>query len=223
MHWCCLSQSLCSAVASNRYAYQTISRHEALELSFMGLIHRLIYGDRTSEVVAESFEVAMSNHAMHLGKLILQGQVVLDLLARLEEHLVVIHEMCMRESLVITDARDQLLADLWTTLGGNQRRLRGIRNHLNLLRNVSRYRTRALTHVLRAMEEISRREELIHELRAQAVVPGIAAGTIPLKIQLESIRSGIERLLDSGANARRKKAEITQQVLVSSDNSEDHD
>lgn len=50
-------------------------------------------------------------------------------------------------------------------------------------------------------------------------MPGIAAGTVPLKVQLESIMVGIQRLVDKGADARRKKGEITQQVLKSFDDS----
>lgn len=151
-----VANSIHSTIAINRHAYQTITNHEAQELSFTGVIHWLLFGDSTSEVVARSFEVAMSNHAMHLSRLVIEGQVVLNFLGCLEEHLVVIHKMCLRESLVISDAREQLLAELWTILGGNQRKLRGLRNHLALLRNVSRYRSKALSHVLRTMEEVSR-------------------------------------------------------------------
>ena len=88
----------------------------------------------------------------------------------LDTQLSALHELCAREDLAISAARDALLSDLWTILGGNRDRLRSFETNLDLLKHLGEYRRRAAAHVAAAAQTVQAMGEEMEELRERAGV-----------------------------------------------------
>ncbi|KAJ3910854.1 hypothetical protein F5877DRAFT_55854, partial [Lentinula edodes] len=92
------------------------------------------------KLVLQGFAESMSTLSAVIQRLILLAEVELSNLERLEDHLSLIHEIVSREDSSISSAKAELLGEIWTWLGGNQRELRGHNAHLELLHGISSYR-----------------------------------------------------------------------------------
>jgi hypothetical protein len=130
----------------------------------------------------------------NMQRLALEAVVSMLDLDKLEEHLKSIHEIVSREDSSISEARDELLENLWTKLGANQKQLRGMDKQLALLKGVGGYRDLARAHVVEALQVLELMAEEMEELRERVAAPELVGDGIPIDVHIKSIRSGLEKL-----------------------------
>jgi len=173
------------------------------------------------QVVTRTFSEAMNTLSANMRRLALEAEVSISDLNTLEEHLKSIHEVVSREDSSIKVAKDELLAQLWTALGGNRKELKGMDKHLTLLKGIGRYRNRALAHVITAQQTLETMAEEMEELRERVAAPELVGNAIPVEVHMKSIRSGLERLKDRRIGAKRLEEQIRNRVLGSEDEVKD--
>jgi hypothetical protein len=153
----------------------------------------------------------------NMQRLVLEAQVSISDLENLEEHLRSIHEVVSREDSSISEAKDELLALLWTKLGGNQKQLNGMDKHIALLKGVGGYRDRARAHVVAALQVLETMAEEMEELRERVAAPELVGDAIPIDVHMKSIRSGLERLKERRIGAKHLEEQLRNRVLGSED------
>ncbi|KAJ3816401.1 hypothetical protein F5880DRAFT_1512697, partial [Lentinula raphanica] len=99
----------------------------------------------------------------------------------------------------------ELLGEIWTWLGGNQRELDGHNAHLELLRGIGGFRKQALAHVVSALQILRALSDDMENMREQMVTPELVGSQIPLEVQIGSIQHGLQRLRDSKALAKERE------------------
>jgi len=198
-------------LAVNDHALNTIKAHEAKS---RGLIARFSPLSSTSkQLITKTFDDAMTILSSSMQRIVLEAQVSMSNLDNLEQRLTTLHEIIIRENGSISAEREQLLADLWTFLGGNKRKVRGLDGHLFLLRNIGEYRTKALAHVSAAMHALEGMSEDMEDLRERVAAPDIAGDRIPVEVHMKSIKAGLDRLTEQRYRARIREEENIQRFL----------
>jgi hypothetical protein len=168
----------------------------------------------TNEVVTQTFTEAMNVLAASLRRLVVEAEVSLSNLDRLEERLSTLHELVSREDSSISSAKSELLSDLWTMLGGNRRTLHGYEEHLVLLKDLGGYRKRALVHVVTALQTLQAMSEDMEDLRERVTAPELVGSRIPVEVHMRSIKSGLERLQQGRMKAQEREEEAVKRVLA---------
>lgn len=157
----------------------------------------------------------MNTLSVNMRRLALEAEVSISDLNTLEEHLNSILDVVSREDSSINAAKDELLAQLWTILGGNRKELKGMDKHLALLKGVGGYRDRARAHVVAALQTLETMAEEMEELRERVAAPELVGNAIPIEVHMKSIRSGLERLKDRRIGAKRAEEQIRDRILRS--------
>ena len=134
-------------------------------------------------------------------------------LNELEERLLAIHELVAREDAVLSSSKADLLAELWTILGGNAKELRNLEGNLDLLKNLGLYRKKALAHVVAALQTLQSMSEDMEDLRERVTMPELVGESIPVEVHIKSIQSGLERLQEKRLKAKEQEQEIVGRVL----------
>ena len=155
----------------------------------------------------------MNTLSTNMQRLVLEAEVSISDLDKLEEHLKSIHEIVSREDISISAARGELLAQLWTVLGGNRKELDEMDEHRALLKGVGGYRDRALAHVVAALHMLETMAEDMEELRERVSTPRLVGEAIPIDVHMKSLRGGLERLKERRDGARTMEDEIVKRVL----------
>jgi hypothetical protein len=170
----------------------------------------------TKEVVERTFTEAMDTLSDNMQRLVSEAEVSISDLNKLKEHLTSIHEIVSREDTSISVARGELLAQLWTHLGGNREEPNKMDEHRALLNDVDGYRDRALAHVVAALHILETMAEDMEEtmvedlgeFRERVGDPWLCIATIPIDVHMKSLRSGLERLKWLRAATRKTVEEI---------------
>jgi hypothetical protein len=161
----------------------------------------------------KTFEEAMSVLSANMERLILEAEHSLHNLNGLEERLVTLHEVVSREDLSISSFKTELLEELWTKLGGNQKELRSFDHHLNLLKGLSEYRKQALIHVVAALETLRAMSEDMADMRERVAAPDLVGSKVPVEVHMKSIRMGLERLQEGRIRAKHLEEAAVKRVL----------
>ncbi|THH15568.1 hypothetical protein EW146_g4925 [Bondarzewia mesenterica] len=182
------------------------------------VLHRLWPFSSTSEaatraVVTRTFGDAMNVLSTSMRRLVLEAEISLADLNKLEERLWTLAELVAREDSTLSSTRADLLADLWTRLGGNRKVVRGVEGHMMLLRNVGTYRKRALAHVVATLHTLEGMSEDMEELRERVTAPDLVGDKIPIEVHMKSIRTGLERLQERRIRARESQDAIVNRVM----------
>lgn len=167
----------------------------------------------TNEAVIQTFTDAMDVLATSMRRLVVEAEVSLVNLDKLEERLSTLHELISREDSSLSTAKLELLSELWTKLGGNRRALQGYDEHLFLLKSLGGYRKRALVHVVTALQTLQAMSEDMEDLRERVAAPDLVGSSIPVEVHMKSIKSGLERLKVGREKARKREEEAVRRVL----------
>jgi hypothetical protein len=205
-------------MAINDYAMHTIQAATTQKNSFVNTVMALVpFGpsidDYQMRAVTQSFTTAMDTLASNMERLQLENAAVMARLDKLEMRLASIHELVAVEDDGLNAAREELLALLWTQLGGNRRTLRGMDKHAALLSGIGHYRNRALAHVVATMQALSAYAEDMEVLRERVAAPALAADSVPVEAHVRSIGAGLKRLQERVDRAERRRQEITDAIL----------
>jgi hypothetical protein len=161
----------------------------------------------------ETFLMSMDNIASHVVRLRDEAEISMGHLLRLEEHLMVLHEITHRDNKELTAAQEDVLVELWTWLGGNKSKLRKMSLNLDLLRGVESYRKKALAHVVATLQVLHALDADMEELRTRVAAPDIVGDKIPIEVHIKSIKAGVERLKDGQMKASLKQGESIASIL----------
>jgi len=214
-----LNSKVTSAVdgimAVNDYALRTIESAQSQSAS--SILRQILpwTSKRKTDFVLSTFEDSMNYLSATVARLVVEFELNLQNLDRLEEQLSVLHELVSREDKSISSAKSELLGELWTKAGGNRRKLRGYEHHLQLLKGLSEYRKQALAHVVGALQTLAQMSEDIESLRERVAAPELVGGRIPLEVHIRSIQSGLERLNEGRSKAKARESEAVKRILGS--------
>ena len=207
-------------MAVNDYALQSIESARANEPSPWSPRALAIWKPArpsTKEVITKTFEEAMGVLSANMERLILEAEHNLHNLNGLEERLATLHEVVSREDLSISSDKTELLEELWTKLGGNQKKLRNFDHHLNLLKGLSDYRRQAIVHVVAALETLRAMSEDMADMRERVAAPDLVGSKVPVEVHMKSIRMGLERLQEGRIRAKDLEEAAVKRVLSMED------
>ncbi|KAI1796945.1 hypothetical protein LXA43DRAFT_911221 [Ganoderma leucocontextum] len=203
-----------NVMAINDYALQTIEGAQAQQPSAVMRVLWPFGAEPPSRAAAlDVFHKSMDVHASEMQRLILEVEVSSANLDALDAHLDMLHEICTRESLDMSAARDALLSDLWTILGGNRDHVRTFNTNLELLRELGEYRKRAAAHVAAAMQTLQAMGEDMEDLRERVAAPELVGDRVPVEVHMKSIRAGIERLKEQRVKAKEREEMLMNRIL----------
>jgi len=156
------------------------------------------------EVVQRTFTEEMNKLPINMQLLVHEAEVSISDLNKLEEYLKSIHEIVSREDSRFSQAKEELLAQLWTKMGGDGKEFREMEERRALLKGVGKYRDRARGYVVAALQYLEKMVEDMEELRERIAAPQLAGETVPIGIQIKRLRFGLERLKERRAGTRKK-------------------
>lgn len=192
-----------SIMAVNDHALRTIEQasHKKTVFSLDTLIPWT--ASRKNRIMTSTFNDAMDTLSTQISRLILEAEANIENLNDLEERLGALHELASREVVAVKGDREELLAQLWTILGGNRKELKNFNENLVILKNVGTYRNQARMHVTATLQTLQSLSEDMEDLRERVATPGLVGESIPLEVQVKSIQYGLERLRENRMRARR--------------------
>ncbi|KAJ6576639.1 hypothetical protein DFH09DRAFT_914501, partial [Mycena vulgaris] len=203
-------------IAVNDYALHTIEA--AQSQSSPSIMQHLIPWSSSkpkSDLILATFEDSMNYLSFTMQSLIIEFEANLHNLNNLEEQLSVLHEFVSREDASISSAYSELLGELWSMVGGNQRKLWGYKHHLRLLNGLSHYRKQALVHVVSALQTLTQMSEDIENLRERVTAPELTGSRIPVEVHIKSIQNGLERVKEVRSKAKVRESEAVKKILGS--------
>lgn len=171
--------------------------------------------------VLVTFVQASSVMDTSIQRLIGEAELALRELDDLEAKLHVISEIVQRESGELHERTQEVLAQVWTILGGNRAKLANFEGHKFLLSNISVYRKRALALISRSLVQLQTMQSDLEDLRDRVAEPGLldsagagaeldadaAVERIPLEVHIQSIRRGVDRLNEGMSRAKGREQE----------------
>jgi hypothetical protein len=151
--------------------------------------------------------------------LTLEAKASIPDLNKLEEHLKAIHKVVSDGESSFSTARDELLVEPWTILGGKRKELNEMDKHLALLRGLGGYRHRARAHVVGALQVLESMAKEIDKFRERVAAPELVGDAIPIDVQMKSIRSGLDRLKERRIGAKQLEGQLRNRILGYADGS----
>lgn len=202
-------------MAVNDYALHEIEAAHAKTSSITSLYGLAPWKNSqpTNEIVTRTFGEAMNVLSGSMQRLVLEAEVNLSNLEKLEERLSTLHELISREDSSLVFAKSELLSELWTKLGGNRKTLRGFNDHLNMLKNLALYRKKALVHVVSALQSLQAMSSDMEDIRERVAAPELTGSKIPVEVHMKSIKNGLERLKEGRVRAKKLEEEAVRRVL----------
>ncbi|KAI5844021.1 hypothetical protein DFP73DRAFT_551319 [Morchella snyderi] len=208
-----------SIIAIDNYAIGVLSSARAMELSATPhnpvVAYALAQFLRSTTVadaeasVRNTFVQASNLMEENIRDLVLRAKGLLNELEMMEGKLKVIDEVVTREGHSVNEEYDDVLSHLWTLLGGNRSVLGRYESQLALLNDLSGYRGKALTHMRVTLMRLEKMQTDLEDLRDHVARPGVLAEAgmqgLPLEVQMDMIRRGVERL----KNSMEKAKEVT--------------
>ena len=142
-------------------------------------------------------------------RLIAEAQALLHVLQNLEDRLDVIHGIAVRDDMRAQSSKAEVLSQLWTMVGGNRGPLGKFDSQLRLLGQVNTYRQSAIAHVSGTMLKLQAMGTELEELRERVGGVGLLGGSqgVPLRVHIENIELGVERLEKGRDRAKELESE----------------
>lgn len=181
--------------------------------SSLSIFHPFASARTPEEVATTMFGNAMSVLSRNMKRIILEAEVNMKHLDHLEEMLFTLHGIVTRETNMVVKERDELLARLYTHLGGNRRQLKSADLHLDLLRQIDKYRQRARGHVVVALNVLKEMSAGMEDLRERVATPELLGDRVPVEVHVKSIQAGMNRLVAQRASAELKKEKARRKLL----------
>lgn len=159
------------------------------------------------------FGNSMEVLASHMKRIMVEADVSMKHLDRLEEMLVTLHEIVTRENKTVVAEKEEILAQLWTWLGGNQRELKSADFNLHLLRHIGQYRMRAAAHVAATLSALATMSDGMEDLRERVTAPELLGDKVPVDVHLKGIRAGLDRLTATRKSAQLQEENVFRNLL----------
>ena len=144
-----------------------------------------------------------------------EAQALLMILNNLEDRLDVIHGVAIKDDIKARGSKEEVLSQLWTMLGGNRSKLGKFDSQLRLLGQVNAYRQNAIAHVSGTLVKLQAMGADLEELRER--VGGVellgTKGPMSLRLHIDNIEMGVDRLEKGRQSARQLESEERQRSL----------
>lgn len=168
----------------------------------------------TQELLLERYLLHTASIQDALSILISEAVALLSVLDNLDERLDVIHSIAVRDNTKIQGDKDELLASLWTSLGGNQNSVARTNDKLRLLKDVYMYRKAAAAHVTGTFVKLEAIQSNLEDLRDRVAQPEVLGkDVLPLEMHIQHIQLGVERLEKIREEGRQVENKRIQSVL----------
>lgn len=150
-------------------------------------------------------------------ELILEAQALLGILQNLDDRLEVLHGITTRDGMSVKGSREELFLQLWTLLGGNRGSVKKHDEQLKLLGQLTIYRRTAWDHVSGTMLKLQAIAADLEDLRERMAAPDLlrTRNDIPLRMHIEHIQLGLDRLETQRSNVRQVEGQTQRKVLDS--------
>ena len=165
--------------------------------------------------IYDQYIAHVTKNREEIASLISAAQALLMVLTNMDARLDTIFSLAVSDDATISRNHDELLSLLWTKLGGNKASVKANVRSLTLLRDVSSYRKRALTHVshtLVKLQEIQSELEVLHDDVGRPELLGWE-GEGGLVYQMGVIDSTVERLRRARGESLRVEGEGTRRRI----------
>ena len=151
-----------------------------------------------------------------INELIIGAQAMLGLLQSLDERLDIIANIAARDGYNTKGSRDELLATLWVKLGGKRDTVGRLEDQLALLRQVGTYRKMAWAHVSGTVLQLQSMAAALEDLRERVAAPEVAGvkDGLPMRVHIENIYLGVERLETQRWATKRLENEMQRKILM---------
>ena len=177
------------------------------------ILRPLSKGVVTQTIVADTFADAMSVLETQLSRIRLEAEATAVYLNNLEQSLSTMHELLTRENVTMTNEKEELLAELWTRIHGNRRKLKGMNDNLHFLEHVGVWRKKAQETVVATLQTLDTMSEDMEDLRERVAKPELLGERIPPEVHIKSIQAGLERLKVDRKRAKVRGEENLRKVL----------
>ncbi|KAI0384019.1 hypothetical protein F5Y04DRAFT_248785 [Hypomontagnella monticulosa] len=150
-----------------------------------------------------------------IANLIIEAQAILRLLNQAENSLELISEHVVQTNNVVKEAQNEVFWTIWTLIGANNRRLHNLKSQLGLLKQVESQRTSAVERLAGLIHDLFDIQTKLGDLRDRVAAPELLGDTnaIPLRVHIETINAGVERLEAARSRIRAEENERLQQAL----------
>ena len=167
------------------------------------------------EIVYDQYVRHTSSVEERLRSLINEAQFLSRLLLSLDEQLDNVANIAAHDGLRIEGNKDELLAFLWTKLGGNRSTRKKYEDQLGILREVMMYRNDAWTHVTATLLKLQAISAGLEDLRERVVAPAFGGfqADVPLLYYLDVVGQGIDRLQHLRGETRKIESDSIRNVL----------
>ncbi|KAF9729040.1 hypothetical protein PMIN06_003338 [Paraphaeosphaeria minitans] len=155
------------------------------------------------ETLEQRIFVQYLNHVSKLkddvSSLIIFSESLMALLNNLDARLDIIADIAMRDDNTVNRDREELLADLWSKLGGNRSSKAANAKSLQLLRDVLRYRANAVQLVSATLLKLREIATGLENLRDGIAAPEVVGfrEDFPLQWHIDVVSRSVERLRDA--------------------------
>lgn len=119
----------------------------------------------------------------------------------------------MREGGKAGKEKEEIQAQVWTMLGGNQDELHSANTQLGLLHQIGQYYQRARSHVVVTLDVLNEMSDNMEVLRGRVTAPGLLGDEVPVEAHLKSIQEGVDKLTVARMNAQSKRENARRELL----------
>ncbi|KAJ4320223.1 hypothetical protein N0V94_003487 [Neodidymelliopsis sp. IMI 364377] len=210
-------------IATNTWTMAVLSGLSEQEASYGAIDH--IYSALTRPFIAPPLSLqqrVFDQYLLHVTKnkeeitrLIETAVALLSVLQNLDERLDTIYQIATNDDVTITRNQEELLAQLWTKLGGNNAKVKAHNKQLHLLRNISAYRKKALMHVSETLLKLREIQAELENLREGVAAPEVLGwrDELPMTYHLDLIEKGVERLRRARGESMRVEGETYRRLV----------
>ena len=150
----------------------------------------------------------MASFSASIASIIVEASSVSANLDLLEERLLTIHTLCVHEAFDTSLARDELLWQLWTVLGGNRRQLRDLTHRASILQSVQQYRTLASAYITATVHALTVVDADLTEFREQLCMHTVGTNSLPVEVHIKSLEGSLNRLKSSSVGGKGLEGEV---------------
>ncbi|OAL47278.1 hypothetical protein IQ07DRAFT_590133 [Pyrenochaeta sp. DS3sAY3a] len=212
-------------IATNTWTMTVLQGIEEREAS-IGVATRVYYAvtgpfiapPRTlQQRIFDQYIQHVSTNKKEIAGLIKTAQALLVVLTNLDERLHTIYDITTRDDHTITRNQEELFSSLWTKLGGNRRDVSSNNKQLELLKNISAYRKKALMHVSGTLLKLLEIRVELENLGAGVAAPETLGhkDEIPLSFHLNVIDAAVKRLRGARGESMRVEMETYRRAVRS--------
>lgn len=165
--------------------------------------------------VFDQYLLHVTKNKEEISKLIETAVALLSVLQNLDERLDTIYQIATNDDTTITKNQEELLAQLWTKLGGNSSKVKAHTKQLHLLKNISAYRKKALMHVSETLLKLREIQAELENLREGVAAPEVLGwrDELPMTYHLDLIEKGVERLRRARGESIRIEGETYRRMV----------